>query len=108
MGKGTTGSQKKVVKVGIDILNDRMLRIATAFKNFLTEHQAVVAKQEAKRSKLMGQSTVSNKSQSSPMKPKGSSLDNKRKLKILPIHQQAQYSRPQDNGLSGEDPASML
>lgn len=54
MGRKSTAQHKKTVQAGIDTLSSRMLGIAADFKNFLQEHQRVVKKQEAKKTRIMG------------------------------------------------------
>ena len=113
MPKGTTQSLKKVVQAGIETLNSRMVGIATEFKDFLQGHQAVVAKQEAKREKLIGSTgpKLPNRSNTSaaasPQIKRGmtaSSLQNKRsKMKILPTQ-----SNTMRNGGLNEDNGGMF
>ena len=54
MPKGSSQGLKKTVQIGIETLNGRMMSIASDFKNFLQDHSAVMAKQEAKLEKLTG------------------------------------------------------
>lgn len=90
MPRGTSASHKKAVQAGIDTLTGRMVGIGVDFKTFLQEHQKVLKKQEAKKSKLIGGTgkvaTADSTGAVRMNATSSNSLRDKRKMKILPQH----------------------
>lgn len=86
-------SQSKQVQVCTEILNSRVMRATLAFKQFLTDHQQVIKKQEAKKERLKsGIATSSALRKPVPSKSGVSNGAFKGKMKILPSHHYSQLS----------------
>ena len=110
MSRKTTAQHKKTVQAGIDTLSSRMLGIAADFKNFLQEHQRVVKKQEAKKTRIMGASAVGvaagggSSAKRSQVVKSGSIAEKRNRMKILPQHASQQANRVAgQRGISGTD-----
>ena len=98
--------------------------IAANFKKFLEEHQRVVKKQEEKKSRIIGSGGSGSAAKSAGATARGgsqvgvgaTSLQNKRKIRILPQHKSQQANRlagqrgisaADYTGLSGNDDDGM-
>ena len=109
MSRKTTAQHKKTVQAGIDTLSARMLGIAADFKNFLQEHQRVVKKQEAKKTRIMGAAAGAatggaQSSKRSQVVKSGSIAEKRNRMKILPQHASQQANRVAgQRGISGTD-----
>ncbi|CDW90906.1 qa-syp3 sed5p syntaxin 5-type [Stylonychia lemnae] len=72
--------QQKATQICLDILNSRTMKATLTFKQFLTDHQQVIKKQEAKKEKLIGKG----------IKSRGGYSGGASKMKILPHHYQGE------------------
>ena len=89
MGVKEKSQHDKALKVASSILNMRLHTATMKFKDFLQDHSASVKRQEAKKERLM-RGGVTEKASSQQAGKAGSlagtSLSQKRKLRMLPQH----------------------
>lgn len=81
------------MQVCTEILNSRIMRSTLEFKQFLTDHQQVIKKHEAKKEKLKGSAPTNTANK----RPGFASSGIKSKMKILPAHHYTSVSTADSN-----------